>query len=71
MSSYLFLSDFRLDFDQFNIAGPEPVNNTCNNDQFIVAGGNPVPAICGINTGNHSEYYVIYTRTQILLIKTS
>ncbi|XP_068082170.1 uncharacterized protein [Anabrus simplex] len=43
----------RLDFDQFNIAGPEPVNNVCTNDQFIVSGGNPVPAICGINTGNH------------------
>jgi hypothetical protein len=47
---------FRLDFDQFNIAGPESVDNMCNNDQFIVAGGNPAPAICGINNGNHSEY---------------
>jgi hypothetical protein len=52
----ILFSNFRLDFDQFNIAGPEPVDNMCNNDQFIVAGGNPAPAICGINTGNHSEY---------------
>jgi hypothetical protein len=35
----------------------------CNNDQFIVAGGNPVPAICGTNTGNHSEY----TATKFIL----
>ncbi|KAJ4449819.1 hypothetical protein ANN_01225 [Periplaneta americana] len=47
------ICQFRLDFDQFNVAGPEPVDNMCNNDQFIVAGGNPAPAICGINTGNH------------------
>jgi hypothetical protein len=47
--------DFRLDFDQFNIAGPESANHMCNNDQFIVAGGNPAPPICGINNGNHSE----------------
>ena len=50
---------FRLDFDQFNIAGPEPIDHMCNNDQFIVAGGNPAPAICGINTGNHSEYITL------------
>jgi hypothetical protein len=49
-------ANFRLDFDQFNIAGPEPVDHMCNSDQFIVAGGNPAPAICGINNGNHSEY---------------
>lgn len=46
----------RLDFDQFMIGGPEIVNHVCNNDQFIVSGGSPVPAICGTNTGNHSEY---------------
>ncbi|KAL1117066.1 hypothetical protein AAG570_004394 [Ranatra chinensis] len=43
----------RLDFEKFNLAGPEPENHVCNNDQFIVFGGNPVPAICGSNTGNH------------------
>ncbi|PNF30477.1 hypothetical protein B7P43_G12146, partial [Cryptotermes secundus] len=47
------ICQFRLDFDQFNIAGPESVNHMCNNDQFIVAGGNPAPPICGINNGNH------------------
>ncbi|XP_014249299.1 uncharacterized protein LOC106666516 [Cimex lectularius] len=44
---------YRIDFDQFTLAGPEPVNNVCNNDQFIVSGGNPVPGICGMNNGNH------------------
>ncbi|GLH14049.1 Uncharacterized protein GBIM_18481 [Gryllus bimaculatus] len=47
------ICQFRLDFDTMTIAGPEPVNNVCTNDQFIVSGGNPVPAICGINNGNH------------------
>lgn len=50
------ICQFRLDFDQFNIAGPEPINHVCNNDQFIVSGGNPAPGICGINNGNHSKY---------------
>jgi hypothetical protein len=57
---------FRLDFDQFNIAGPEPINHMCNNDQFIVAGGNPAPTICGINTGNHSEYTAIKLILRVL-----
>ncbi|XP_077301690.1 uncharacterized protein LOC143922340 [Arctopsyche grandis] len=43
----------RLDFDQFQITGPESINHICDNDQFIVSGGNPVPAICGINQGSH------------------
>ncbi|KDR14260.1 hypothetical protein L798_10568 [Zootermopsis nevadensis] len=47
------ICQFRLDFDQFSIAGPESIDHICNNDQFIVAGGNPTSAICGINTGNH------------------
>lgn len=47
---------FRIDFDQFTLMGPEPVNHMCNSDQFIVSGGNPVPGICGVNNGNHSEY---------------
>ncbi|KAG8278905.1 hypothetical protein J6590_011305 [Homalodisca vitripennis] len=29
------------------------MNHICNNDQFLVSGGSPVPAICGINSGNH------------------
>nr|XP_022917323.1 uncharacterized protein LOC111426814 [Onthophagus taurus] len=44
---------YRLDFDQFLVVGPENQHNTCNNDQFIVSGGNPVPSICGNNMGNH------------------
>ncbi|XP_066901673.1 uncharacterized protein [Halyomorpha halys] len=44
---------YRIDFDQFVLAAPEPVNNVCNNDQFIVSGGNPIPSICGVNNGNH------------------
>lgn len=45
----------RLDFDQFQIMGAETTHNMCNNDQFLVSGGNPVPAICGVNMGNHSK----------------
>ncbi|KAL0103614.1 hypothetical protein PUN28_017709 [Cardiocondyla obscurior] len=44
---------YRLDFVQFNIRGPETMNNVCTYDQFIVSGGNPVPTICGNNDGNH------------------
>ncbi|KAF2897590.1 hypothetical protein ILUMI_08585, partial [Ignelater luminosus] len=44
---------FRLDFDQMVLMGPEPINNMCNNDQFIVSGGSPVPTICGMNNANH------------------
>ncbi|KYM94988.1 hypothetical protein ALC62_14583 [Cyphomyrmex costatus] len=44
---------YRLDFVQFNIRGPETTNNVCVYDQFIVSGGNPVPIICGNNDGNH------------------
>lgn len=50
------ISYCRLDFAQFNIRGPEPINNVCTYDQFIVSGGNPVPIICGNNNGNHSKY---------------
>ncbi|XP_048510409.1 uncharacterized protein LOC105693592 [Athalia rosae] len=53
IKSHPDVCQFRLDFDQFNIRGPEPVNNACANDQFIVSGGNPIPPICGINNGNH------------------
>ncbi|KAF7393039.1 hypothetical protein HZH66_008872 [Vespula vulgaris] len=44
---------FRLDFVQFTIRGPETINNLCTYDQFIVSGGNPVPTICGTNNDNH------------------
>lgn len=55
---------FRLDFEQFNIRGPETLNNLCTYDQFIVSGGNPVPPICGNNNGNHSKWAIKY---QILI----
>ncbi|KAJ8982677.1 hypothetical protein NQ317_017667 [Molorchus minor] len=44
---------FRLDFDDLNIAGPEPLNHICKYDQFIISGGGPAPSICGNNIGNH------------------
>ncbi|VEN42972.1 unnamed protein product [Callosobruchus maculatus] len=44
---------FRLEFAQLNLVGPEEVNHICNTDQFIVSGGNPVPTICGNSMGNH------------------
>ncbi|GJQ70913.1 hypothetical protein Trydic_g830 [Trypoxylus dichotomus] len=46
-------AQYRLEFEEFSIMGPEPQNHICNNDQFIVSGGNPVPVICGSNMGNH------------------
>ncbi|CAK9834418.1 hypothetical protein ANTRET_LOCUS10951 [Anthophora retusa] len=53
VKSHPTVCQFRLDFIQFNIRGPETINHQCVYDQFIVSGGNPVPAICGSNTGNH------------------
>ncbi|XP_012535462.2 uncharacterized protein LOC105836164 [Monomorium pharaonis] len=53
MKSNPDVCQYRLDFVQFNIRGPETMNNVCVYDQFIVSGGNPVPTICGNNDGNH------------------
>ncbi|XP_017884593.1 uncharacterized protein LOC108627717 isoform X2 [Ceratina calcarata] len=53
VKSHPNVCQFRLDFVQFNIRGPETTNHQCIYDQFIVSGGNPVPAICGTNAGNH------------------
>lgn len=53
VKSHPDVCQYRLDFTQFNIRGPETVNNVCTYDQFIVSGGNPVPTICGNNNGNH------------------
>lgn len=44
---------YRLDFEQFTLAGPEPINHICNYDQFIISGSSTVPIICGVNSGNH------------------
>ncbi|XP_043476468.1 uncharacterized protein LOC122507685 isoform X1 [Leptopilina heterotoma] len=53
LKSHPDICQFRLDFEQFIIRGPETLNNLCTYDQFIVSGGNPVPPICGNNNGNH------------------
>ncbi|XP_014477173.1 PREDICTED: uncharacterized protein LOC106745775 isoform X2 [Dinoponera quadriceps] len=53
VKSHPDVCQYRLDFPQFNIMGPETTNNVCTYDQFIVSGGNPVPTICGNNNGNH------------------
>ncbi|XP_025075050.1 uncharacterized protein LOC105430978 isoform X2 [Pogonomyrmex barbatus] len=53
VKSHPDVCQYRLDFVQFNIRGPETMNNVCTYDQFIVSGGNPVPTICGNNDGNH------------------
>lgn len=50
------ICQIRLDFDQFNLAGPETVNHICNTDQFLVSGGSQAPSVCGTSTGDHSEY---------------
>ncbi|XP_033186435.1 uncharacterized protein LOC117155010 isoform X2 [Bombus vancouverensis nearcticus] len=53
VKSHPTVCQFRLDFLQFNIRGPETTNHQCIYDQFIVSGGNPVPTICGNNADNH------------------
>lgn len=53
IKSHPDVCQFRLDFVQFNIRGPETTHHLCTYDQFIVSGGNPVPTICGNNNGNH------------------
>ncbi|XP_054289374.1 uncharacterized protein LOC129004772 [Macrosteles quadrilineatus] len=47
------ICQYRLEFDNFVLSGPETLNHMCNNDQFLVSGGSPVPTICGMNAGNH------------------
>ncbi|KMQ84184.1 hypothetical protein RF55_18240, partial [Lasius niger] len=55
VKSHPDVCQYRLDFELFNIRGPETTNNVCTYDQFIVSGGNPVPTICGNNNGNHTQ----------------
>ncbi|XP_023341394.1 uncharacterized protein LOC111711301 [Eurytemora carolleeae] len=43
----------RLDILSMTLSGPETTDNQCQGDQFIVSGGSPLPAICGVNTGQH------------------
>jgi len=47
------ICQFRLDFEEFTLAQPEPVDHICESDIFVVAGGRPVPPICGENAGQH------------------
>nr|XP_018903764.1 PREDICTED: uncharacterized protein LOC109034848 [Bemisia tabaci] len=47
------ICQFRLDFEQFTIQGPEQTHHVCNSDQFLISSGGPINAICGVNTGNH------------------
>ncbi|XP_045461940.1 uncharacterized protein LOC123672031 [Harmonia axyridis] len=48
------ICQYRLDFDEFLLAGPETENHICENDQLIIAGApGSVPIICGMNRGNH------------------
>lgn len=46
-----------------------PTNGDCLEDQFLITGhtGNKLPPICGVNTGQHSEYIMKlkYNRQQI------
>ncbi|XP_023314046.1 uncharacterized protein LOC106660253 [Trichogramma pretiosum] len=53
LKSHPDVCQYRLDFVQFSIRGPETLNNLCTYDQFIVSGGSPVSPICGNNNGNH------------------
>jgi hypothetical protein len=59
LSSVVHKSNFhvisRLDFEEFSLAQPEPVDHICESDVFVVAGGRPVPPICGENAGQHSN----------------
>ncbi len=52
----LLFSLSRLDFQNFQLSQPDSTDNQCRFDQFIVSGGSsPVPAICGSNSGQHSN----------------
>ena len=54
--SFPFPSPSRLDVENMVLAQPESRENKCEFDQFIVTGGAPIPAICGTNTGAHSNF---------------
>lgn len=65
-----FYIPFRMDFDNFAIAGPEPLNHICNTDQFLVSGGSPAPVICGTSHGDHCKlrFFFIYILSVSLFI---
>ncbi|KAF2345165.1 CUB domain, partial [Trinorchestia longiramus] len=46
------ICQYRLDFDEFNILGPDASSN-CVDDFFGVTGGSHTPKVCGDLTGQH------------------
>ncbi|XP_018016009.1 uncharacterized protein LOC108672786 isoform X3 [Hyalella azteca] len=46
------ICQYRLDFDSFNIAQPDP-SSDCTEDFFGVTGGSHAPKLCGDLTGQH------------------
>jgi len=67
--SFVKVLMFRLNFATLQLAQPENVDNKCIYDQFIVSGGNTIPAICGINNGLHSKFFVkVYNKLTLLLL---
>lgn len=48
------ICQYRLDFDTFEILGPNR-HSKCVDDFFGVTGGSPVPKMCGDLTGQHGE----------------
>ena len=49
----------RVDFETFEISPPDN-RGQCVTDFFLVTGGSPVPTICGLNSGQHSKYFIIW-----------
>ena len=48
-----------MDFETFEISPPDN-RGQCVTDFFLVTGGSPVPTICGLNSGQHSKYFIIW-----------
>ena len=48
-----------MDFETFEISPPDN-RGQCVTDFFLVTGGSPVPTICGLNSGQHSKYVIIW-----------
>ncbi|XP_065340133.1 uncharacterized protein LOC135939592 [Cloeon dipterum] len=61
-----WVTQIRLDFDFFELANP--TGGECQNDRLIISGqatGSPVPAMCGINTGQHVYFDLQNKRTPV------
>ena len=48
----------RVDFETFEISPPDN-RGQCVTDFFLVTGGSPVPTTCGLNSGQHSKYFIL------------